>query len=143
VIPSIANTHPSVPPGYATTLRTDPIPPGIYTVQSGDTLFRIALRAGTTMQAIQTANRMTTINVYVGQTLIIPGGGNLVAPGVPPMGVTPTPALGGTRTYTVRSGDNLFRIALRFGTSVAALQAVNGLAGIDIYPGQVLIISGS
>jgi LysM repeat protein len=45
------------------------------------------------------------------------------------------------RTYTVRRGDNLFRIALRFGTTVAALSQANNISNPNlIYVGQVLRI---
>lgn len=46
-------------------------------------------------------------------------------------------------TYTVRSGDSLFLIARRFGTTVDALKAANGLFGDTIYPFQVLKIPAS
>ena len=54
------------------------------------------------------------------------------------------PAGGGCRTYyTVRRGDNLTKIAYRFGTSVAALQQCNGIWNPDrIYVGQRLCICG-
>ena len=45
------------------------------------------------------------------------------------------------RVYVVQPGDNLFRISLRFGVSMQALAAVNGLTNYNyIYVGQVLII---
>lgn len=48
-----------------------------------------------------------------------------------------------TSTYTVVRGDNLFRIALRFGTTTAALAAENGITNPGlIYVGQVLRIPG-
>jgi LysM repeat protein len=40
----------------------------------------------------------------------------------------------------VRAGDNLFRIALKFGSSVQAIRAANGISGNWIYPSQQLII---
>lgn len=43
-------------------------------------------------------------------------------------------------TYTVRSGDTLFSIAQRFGTTVEAVQAANGLDGPTIQIGQTLQI---
>lgn len=43
-------------------------------------------------------------------------------------------------TYTVRAGDNLFRIALRNNTSVEAIQSANALTGEIIQPGQILQI---
>ena len=47
-------------------------------------------------------------------------------------------------TYTVQPGDNLYRIALKFGTTVAAIQQANGIANSNlIFVGQVLNISGA
>ena len=40
--------------------------------------------------------------------------------------------------YTVGHGDSLWEIARRFGTSVAALRATNGLTSSQIHPGQEL-----
>ncbi|MEK7278590.1 MAG: LysM peptidoglycan-binding domain-containing protein, partial [Chloroflexota bacterium] len=51
-----------------------------YTVQAGDNLYRIALKFGTTVAAIQTANSLTTTVVRIGQVLIIPGGSSAAAP---------------------------------------------------------------
>lgn len=45
-------------------------------------------------------------------------------------------------TYTVRAGDNLFRIALNHGVSLYDLRAVNGLYNNLIYVGQQLLIPG-
>jgi LysM repeat protein len=42
--------------------------------------------------------------------------------------------------HTVRSGDNLYSIAKRYGTSVSALQKANGVKGAMIKPGQTLTI---
>jgi LysM repeat protein len=45
------------------------------------------------------------------------------------------------RSYVVVAGDTLSSIASRFGTTVAALQAANGLGGSDLLSiGQVLVI---
>jgi LysM repeat protein len=54
----------------------------------------------------------------------------------------PEPAADGNIYYTVRRGDNLTRIAARFGTTVARLKLLNGLTGLNpvIYTGQRLII---
>jgi LysM repeat protein len=51
------------------------------------------------------------------------------------------PTTTGGRTYVVQAGDNLFRIALRFGTTWPVLAAANSLANPNlIYAGQVLVI---
>lgn len=51
----------------------------------------------------------------------------------------PTPAPS-QRTYVVQQGDTLNLIAQRFGTTVEAIQAANGLTGTNIDIGQILII---
>jgi LysM repeat protein len=57
-----------------------------------------------------------------------------------PAEATPTPAPE-PRTYVVQQGDTLAAIAARFGTSVEALQAANGIDDTDvILIGQVLVI---
>src|ERR1700716_4153064 len=46
-----------------------------HTVQPGENLFRIALRYGTTVEALAAANQITDpTHITVGQVLVIPGG---------------------------------------------------------------------
>lgn len=124
--------------------------PGKYTVQPGDNLFRIALKFGTTVAAIQQANGLTSVIIRVGQVLIIPGKGGAAPTATKPAATqipsgptaTTAPSTGSGGTYTVQPGDNLFRIALKFGTTVAAIKAANGLTSDTIRVGQVLIIPG-
>ena len=64
----------------------------------------------------------------------------LVAPtGTPPPPVsTPAPR---AATHTVASGENLYRIALRYGLTTAQLAAANGILNPNsVYAGQVLRI---
>ncbi len=42
--------------------------------------------------------------------------------------------------HTVRSGDSLYAIAKRYGTTVGAVQRANGIKGSMIRPGQSLVI---
>ncbi|MBX3057091.1 MAG: LysM peptidoglycan-binding domain-containing protein [Anaerolineae bacterium] len=60
--------------------------------------------------------------------------------GVPPESGGGAP---GTVQYVVVAGDTLYSIAARFGTTVNAIMAVNGLTDHIIYPGQVLLIPTS
>jgi murein DD-endopeptidase MepM/ murein hydrolase activator NlpD len=65
------------------------------------------------------------------------------APGSPTPVASPTPT-GLTFEYEVQAGDTLFDIAQRFGTTVDAIVAANGLADpADIAIGQILIIPGA
>ena len=102
-----------------------------YIVQSGDRLFSIGRMFNVDPYAIaQTNNIHAPFIIYPGQKLTIPGSG----------GVTPGPGPG-NQTYTVQPGDNLFRIALRFGRPMQTIAAANNIpnAGL-IFVGQVLII---
>ena len=103
-----------------------------YTVQRGDTLYSIARRYGVTVTAIAQANGiLNPAYIRVGQVLLIPSG----AP------VPPPPPPGGY--YVVQRGDNLYRIALRFGTTSSAIAVANNLTNPNyIYPGQTLLIPG-
>ena len=46
-------------------------------------------------------------------------------------------------TYTVKAGDNLYRISLKHNMSVAKLKSLNNLSNNNIYVGQKLKVSGS
>ncbi len=102
-----------------------------YVVQSGDTLYSIANRCGTTVAALRLANPNLGYWLYAGQTLWLPGAfldnGN------------------GTALYIVARGDTLRSLALRFGTSMATLASWNGIYNYNlIYEGQRLTVpSGS
>ena len=105
----------------------------IHVVRWGETLGSIAARYGVTVNAIMQANGLTNPNyVYVGQTLRIPTAG--AGPFVPPSGTT----------YVVKWGDSLGSIAYRYGITVEALMAANGLTNPNfIYAGQTLVIPGA
>ena len=104
--------------------------PTIHVVSWGDTLFSIAARYGTTVNAVMQANGIRNADfIYVGERLLIPGA---TAP-IPPSTAT---------TYVVQSGDTLFSISMRYGTTVGALMQANGLYNYWIFVGQVLKIPG-
>ena len=99
-------------------------------VLPGETLWSLARRYCTTVQAIMLANRLWDYMIYAGQLLIIP------APSQP---AGPTQPL----IHTVSSGETLFSIAQRYHTTVAAIMQANHLDDTLIYPGQLLIIPAS
>jgi LysM repeat protein len=107
----------------------------VHVVQAGENLFRIALRYGVTVDALATANSLSSTSyVYVGQRLTIPARGD-----------TASPSASGSRVHVVQHGENLFRVALRYGVSTQALAAANGIVNVNhVYAGQRLVIpSGS
>ena len=114
-----------IPSGVASTVATT------YKVVSGDTLYGIAQRSGTTVAAIKQANGLSSDALSIDQTLTIPGGVN-VAP----------PSTSGTSTYRVVSGDTLYGIAQRSGTTVTVIKQANGLSSDALSIGQTLTIPG-
>ncbi len=91
-----------------------------YRVRAGDTVSHIAQRLGVSQAAIISANRLDSrAFIREGQVLVVPGAGTTSA--------RPTAAAPVSTGYTVRRGDTLGHIALRTGTTVAALTAANGL----------------
>lgn len=118
--------------------------PSGYVVRPGDTLGSIAARHGVSVSALARANGIVNIDrIYIGQNLVIPGqsGGTPTQPTQP---TQPSAPAAGTGTYIVQPGDTLAKIAARYGTTVARLVALNGLANPDrIWVGQRLKVSGS
>jgi len=127
---------PSQTPGSSAQLTTPTatLPPGTgttYTVQSGDRLFSIGRKFGVNPYSIAQLNNIAPPYViHPGDVLKIPAGGT----------VTPQP---GGKTHTVAPGENLFRIALRYSTTVQAIAAANRdkITNVNlIFVGQVLTI---
>lgn len=75
---------------------TPPITGEYYTIQRGDSLYSIARRFNTTVDAIIQANNLTTIDLQIGNQLLIPETSN---DNFPPAN---------NITYTVKSGDTHF-----------------------------------
>jgi len=101
-------------------------------VRPGDTVSHIALRHGSTVAAIREANGLDArATIRAGQHLTVPTAAAPVA--------APAPAV----THTVVAGDTVSGIALRYGTTTAAIVADNGLdARAFIRVGQVLTVAG-
>lgn len=101
-----------------------------YYVKQGDNLSRIARAYGINVNALASANGLTNASlIYPGQRICIP---NIWSTG----GST-----GGGCYYTVQPGDNLSRIAARFGKSVQYLANVNHISNPRvIIPGQRLYV---
>lgn len=118
-----------------------------YTVQSGDNLFRIALRYNTSVDALAAENGIANVTViYTGQVLRIPGTTASAPTDTPTEAPADTPAETPAEgaSYTVVRGDTLGSIARRYNTTFTALAQANSLADPNIiYVGQVLTIPGA
>ena len=140
--PPVVVTTPGEPQAPVTAVVPG-VPAGAteYTVVKGDYLEKIAKSFHVTVKAITEANPgIEPTKLKIGQKINIPAA---VAPAAPTT-TTTTPAepagAGGEQTYTVKSGDNLTKIATAHGVTVKALRAANGLKTDSIKVGQKLKI---
>ena len=99
----------------------------VHVVQRGETLFLIAERYGTTVDALAHANRLSDpTHIYVGQQLTIPTASSQVASQR-------------ATSYVVQAGDSLNWIARRHATTWRHLAEMNRLLSPDVlWPGQVI-----
>lgn len=104
-----------------------------YTVRSGDTLFLIGQRYGVSASAIKSASGLYGDMIYPGQVITIPD---------KPSSPSAPPSSGSSSRHTVSSGDTLFLLARKYGTTVNAIMAANSMWSSSIYPGQSLVIPG-
>ncbi|NPV66759.1 MAG: LysM peptidoglycan-binding domain-containing protein [Anaerolineae bacterium] len=113
-----------------------------HVVRPGENLYRIALQYGTTISAIVQANGIVNPNlIFVGQVLKIPG---TAGGGTPPPTQAPGGGTGQTSIHIVQRGETLYRIALRYGTTIRTLVTLNNIANPNlIFVGQRLTIPGS
>lgn len=122
------------PPSPGPAPQPQPTPGGwvSYLVQSGDTLSGIAAARGTSVDELARVNQIRDRNlIYVGQVLMVPAGGG-------------TGGGDGSFPYRIQHGDTLSELAGRFGTSVAAISALNGIADPNlIIAGNWINIPGS
>ena len=134
---------------------------GTYTVVSGDGLYAIARKTGTSIDDLLSLNGLSlTSTIYPGQVLTLSANSQEAeseeSSSTENESSTSTQetsseenaasseqtSTGGT--YTVVSGDGLYAIARKTGTSIDDLLSLNGLSlNSTIYPGQVLTLSGN
>ncbi len=95
----------------------------VYTVSSGDNLYKIATKYNLTVDDLVNYNDLATTNLSIGQQLLIP-----------------VQKTNETQTYIVKSGDTLYSIASKYGISVNALKNYNNLTTNVLSIGQKLNI---
>jgi LysM repeat protein len=117
---------------FAPTLCTPPAGWIRILTGAGDTIYSVAQRYKTTAESLSAANCLLSADLSAGSGLYVPP--------VPTVTVIPCgPPAGWVKTHIVQPGDNLFRIALSYGTTYPQLQRANCMGSSTIiYPGQRL-----
>jgi murein DD-endopeptidase MepM/ murein hydrolase activator NlpD len=108
----------------------------IHVVQRGETLYRIALLYGSSVDAIVRANGLSDPErIQIGQRLIIP---DARADALTGAGGAP----GALMQVTVGPADSVQALALRYGTTVERIASQNGIINpASIYVGLPLVLS--
>lgn len=114
-----------------------------YTVKSGDTLYHIAKTNHTSVSAIAKLNNIKNPTlIFAGQTLRVGSASQATAKSTQANASVKKVANTATSTgtsnvnkassYTVKSGDTLYRIAKNAGMSVAELARINGISNANV-----------
>jgi LysM repeat protein len=138
-------------------VKRQPMPAsGEYIVKNGDMLSSIAVRYGTTVKALMTANNLTSDRLQIGQKLVLSGGAAVEAGA--PAEVAPTaaepaplsPAAPGEEAakpsgssaiiHVVEPGQELSAIAMMYSVHLEELMKLNGLTNSAVKVGQALKI---
>jgi soluble lytic murein transglycosylase-like protein len=109
-------------------------------VRPGDTLTSISRRHGVEIETIVELNGLANANrIFVGQELRLePAATPATAPAAPAAPVVVA------RTHVVQAGEHLTGIARRYGVTIAAVAAANGVSNPSrIFAGQRLAIPGT
>ena len=97
------------------------------TVRQGETLYSISERYGVPVDRIKTANNLSSANLAVGRTLIIPGGRSSATP------------VAQNSSYKVQPGESLAAIARRHGVTHQELARHNNMSNPgSLQPGQTI-----
>lgn len=134
----------------AEALTVEPARAANYTLRRGDSLYRVSLVYGVTVDDLLSANNLANPNaIYPGLALRIPAQERevMVADSSSGDAESTSGSSGSTsppQTYTIRLGDTLSTIAIQYQVTVDGLVAANGLTAPDsIYAGQTLNIPSS
>ena len=102
----------------------------IYTVKKGDSLYEIAKKYNTSVDAIKRYNNLTTNNLSIGQKIRIPCNIEDNDDTIMPKYIS----------YTVKAGDNLYNIAKKYNTTVDKIKRDNNLQSNNLTIGKILLI---
>jgi membrane-bound lytic murein transglycosylase D len=130
-----------------------------YALRRGESLSTVAEASGVALERIRELNpgldatrlrEGTRIRLYADAARIldarpvarVAAAPAPAAPRAPSSATTARSGVADGRSHTVEAGESLWRIARRYGVSVAALQEANGMRDETIRPGQTLRLPG-
>lgn len=117
-----------------------------YTVEAGDSLWRIATKLNMSVNEIKALNNLTSNALSLGQQLRISGGSSSTAPVVTPTiqtnspTVVKAPVFTPRPSYIVQAGDSMWRVSQKVGVSVNDLKSINNLDSNVLRIGQMLYL---
>jgi peptidoglycan DL-endopeptidase LytF len=125
----------ALPPAITTTPPQNPephkgTPPSSFvdvTVKKGDALEKIARSNGTTVEAIKKANNLKNSKLNIGQVLKVPVGTKTAAAKPVEKKETKNVAASGEEYYTIKNGDNPWKVAKQYNVKFDDLLKMNGL----------------
>lgn len=106
-----------------------------HTVKAGESLNKIATENGISIDELKAANDLHSDVIHAGQTLTIPSASEGSKHRASEKKHEPA-----TTKYTVRTGDNLGKIAKKYGVTVDELKAANGISDNNIMVGQTIVV---
>jgi membrane-bound lytic murein transglycosylase D len=113
-------------------------------VRSGDSWWRISRRYHVPIQILKNVNNTRSNTLRPGQYVMVPGntkGRSVASSGSKSSSSSKTRAIAAQRgNYVIRSGDTLWSISQKFGTTVNTLKRSNGLRSSRLKAGQRLYI---
>ncbi|MBG9982661.1 LysM peptidoglycan-binding domain-containing protein [Aerococcaceae bacterium DSM 111020] len=122
-------------PMHITTKGNTIVEPKKYSVKYGDTLYRIALNNGVTVEELRDWNKLSSNMLYSGNQLIVS------KPQFSPGSEKPANPVQRQTTYTVTPGDYLYKIAKDFNVTIDDIKRWNNLNSNILYSGTVLKVS--
>ena len=136
--PRVAQARPARVPVRVVSDRAERRPTS-HTVARGESLTVIARQYGVSVQQLRDWNNVEGNTLFAGRRLVV----SADAAPAPAARSRRAAAPATPRSYTVRSGDNLTRIARQHGVSVQDLQRWNGLRDGNVRAGQTLRLQGA
>jgi len=107
----------------------------MYTVKSGDTLFKISKKYNVSVEQLKSKNGFKNDKIFVGQEMIVPF---LDENGKIP--VVGEPLAEGEVLHTIQKGDTLWNLSKKYAVSVEKMMADNHLESPSLIPGRILSI---